>query len=169
VNVVPNVLRSHDWIFYVDDDTFVNLPLLLSFLHGIPTHLPLLISHIFHPPLSPAIYPQNISFPSGGGGMLFSKPALQQLGSLLFAPPCEVVEASNDLSIARCTKHANITKVDSISFLPEVAKLCERHSGRVDMGMVVTAHWVKLRAQIMEFTCLVSARYGWPHPQCPPK
>jgi hypothetical protein len=46
VNVVPNVLRSHDWIFYVDDDTFVNLPLLLSFLHGIPTHLPLLF-HIF--------------------------------------------------------------------------------------------------------------------------
>lgn len=154
------VLHSFHWIFYADDDTFVNVPLLLSFLHGIPAHLPLLVSHIHSNRTTP-----NLAFPSGGSGMLFTRPALQQLGSVMFSPLCEVREAVNDITIGRCSRAANITRVHSTKFLTGIAVL-QKSAGRLDAGMVVTAHYVKTRVQGMVLTCLVAARFGWMHPQC---
>jgi hypothetical protein len=165
VHIVPSVLQQFQWILYADDDTFVNVPRLLTFLHGIPSHLPLLITYLHRPPHSLDNPYRNMAFPSGGAGMLFTRPALQQLGSVLFLPLCEVIEPINDVSIARCTKVANVTKISSASFLPE-AVLLNKTENWIDAGMAVTVHRIKERAQSLELTCLVAARYGWPHPQC---
>jgi hypothetical protein len=161
VHVQPGLLLSYDWIFYVDDDTFVNVPLLLSHLYGIPAHLPLLVSHI-HSTLR-----ANPSFPSGGSGMLFARAALQQLGSVLFSPLYEVREAVNDITVGRCSRAANVTRVHSTSFLKDV-KILQQNEGWLDAGKVVTVHYVKAREQGMQFTCLVAKRFGWMHPQCTP-
>jgi hypothetical protein len=157
------VLNSFDWVFYADDDTFVNVPLLLSFLQGIPAHLPLLFSHIHSNRTNRGA--TDLAFPSGGSGMLFTQPAVQQLGSVLSSPLCEVRKAVNDVTIGRCSKPANITRVHSTKFLFDVAVL-QKSAGRLDAGMVLTAHYVETRVQGMQLTCLVAARFGWLHPQC---
>jgi hypothetical protein len=97
--------------------------------------------------------------------MLFTMPALQQLGLLFFLPRCEVIHAVNDLFIGYCTSPANVTKVHCTSFYSGVTHLPRG----VDIGMVVTTHRVKPRTLIMQFTCVVAARFGWPHPPCLPK
>ena len=168
-NEKASVSNSFDWVFYVDDDTFVNVPALMSFLHGIPSHVPMLVSYMWYNPPWPI--DRNLSFPSGGAGMLFSRPGLKQLGSVLWTPSCEVPDPVNDVGTGRCCKPANITRVHSLKFVPYVALLKElgnraEGGGRMDAGMVVTVHYVKTREQVEEFTCLVAARFGWPHPQC---
>jgi hypothetical protein len=162
------VLQNFDWVMYVDDDTFVNVAALLSFLDGIPAHLPLLASHM----LFNVTNPPNLAFPVGGAGMLFTRPGLQQLGSVMFTPLCQVRQAVNDITIARCSKPANITRVHAAKFQFQAVHLIQSGApfgnppGRLDVGMVVTAHYVKVREQVLEFTCLVAARFGWPHPVC---
>jgi hypothetical protein len=174
VNVQSRVLDSFDWVFYVDDDTFVNVPALMSFLYGIPLHMPMLVSYIWYNPPPPNPVARNFAFPSGGAGMLFTRPGLQQLGSVLFSPLCEVREPTNDVTIGWCCQPGNITRVHSLKFVPYVQALKEfgnkaKGGCRMDAGMVVTVHYVKTKLcqdQVVEFTCLVAARFGWPHPQC---
>ena len=163
-NEQHEVLQNYDWVMYVDDDTFVNVPVLLSFLDGIPSHLPLLASHIHFNRTSPP----NLAYPSGGSGMLFSRPGLERLGSVLFSPLCEVRQAVNDITVGRCSKPANIVRVHSTRFLSQVVHLNQSGGNppRLDIGMVVSAHYVKEKQHVLEFTCLVAARFGWPHPLC---
>lgn len=167
-HIQTRVLDSFDWVLYVDDDMFVNVPALMSFPHGIPSHVPMLVSNKWHIPQAPHPAPRSIAFPSGGAGMLFTRPGLQQLGSVLFSPLCEVREVSND--IGWCCKPGNVTKVHSLKFMPygAVSKQVGNSvgMGRMDAGMAVTVHYVTTREQAVDLTCLVGARSGWPHPQC---
>jgi hypothetical protein len=149
---------------YVDDDTFVDVPLLLSFLDGIPAHLPLLALHIHFNRSDPP----NLAYPSGGSRMLFTRPALQQVGSVMFTPLCDVRQGVNDVTVGRCSKPANIVRVHSTKFSSQVVHLNQSGGNppRLDIGMVVSAHYVKEKQRVLEFTCLVAARFGWPHPLC---
>jgi hypothetical protein len=65
VHSKPGVLHNYDWNLYVDDNTFVNTPLLISSLQGIPSHLQLLLSTIWEPRVPPP-YEQDLAWPSGG-------------------------------------------------------------------------------------------------------
>lgn len=162
------MLDSFDWVFYVYDDMFVNVPALMSFLHGIPLHVPMLVSYKWHNLQAPHPAPRSIAFPSGGARMLFTRPGLQQLGSVLFSPLCEVREAVND--IGWCCKPGNVTKVHSHKSMPHVAVSKQVGNsvgmGRMDAGMAVTVHYVTTREQVVDLTCIVAARSGWLHPQC---
>lgn len=76
-----------------------------------------------------------------------------------------MVASLNDVSVGRGTRLANITKVNSNMFVPDVANL--QSSAGTDAAKVVTVHYVKKPEQLMEFTCLVALQVGWPHPKCP--
>ncbi len=63
-------LAEKEWFFFVDDDTWVNVPVLCNYLSGFPSFLPLSFSHIYLMYNNQAVY-------NGGAGMLFSHAAFQ--------------------------------------------------------------------------------------------
>lgn len=48
--VNSTALQNIDWVFFVDDDTFVNLPMLLMFLQNVPPSLPVLFGQYWDTP-----------------------------------------------------------------------------------------------------------------------
>ncbi|DBA79513.1 TPA: hypothetical protein ACH3X2_007775 [Trebouxia sp. C0005] len=73
-------LVSKKWFFFVDDDTWVNVPSLLDYISWFPEALPLSFSHIYlrH---DRAVY-------NGGAGMLFSKEAFRRIAAGLIRSQC---------------------------------------------------------------------------------
>jgi len=104
INLALRVEPPADWIFLVDDDTFVNafeLRHILSSLSARGVHplasdcsVPVLIGHIWWRPT----WNRNRCWPSGGAGMLLSRPA-----ALAIQPLLDVCwdGAWNDLSLGR--------------------------------------------------------------------
>jgi hypothetical protein len=159
------------WVMLIDDDTFVNVPLLLSFLNDVPPTLPVLFAHLYErinvPGKKHTTY-KNLTFPQGGAGMLFSSVALKQMASVLFTERCELRFPVNDATIGACSPSANVTKIHTTKFgtqYPTVDVLRTLPS-RLDAGMLVTVHRCKTFEQMLEYTCTVAARFGWPHPEC---
>lgn len=157
-------IQKVDWIFMVDDDTFVNLPLLLLYLRHIPSDLPFLIGHLWDSPPWDAKL-KGLAYPSGGAGMLLSKVAFKGLAEVLFTPLCEMQTYLNDVTIGLCAHAANITKVHSSKFLPE--RIEGTYTPVIsDVGMVLTMHRAVDRKHMEDSTCIVSKRFNWPHKLC---
>jgi hypothetical protein len=155
--------QMQPWVFFLDDDTFVNLPLLLRLIRQIPSSLPLLVGHIWHGP--------GTSWPSGGAGMLMTRAALQQLASVLFSTSCDSDSYLNDVTVGKCAVAANVTKVHSNLFLPEAKALHDAINqpwteAKLDAGMLVTTHRLTQPVQMASATCIVADRFEWSHPKC---
>lgn len=161
----PSEMMGVKWIFLVDDDTFINVPFLVSFLRRLPHSLPVLLGFMFNDPEWEPI--KNISWPSGGAGMLMSRVAFERLAALLFTPECQVIRNYNDMTLGLCSSKARVAKVHSGKFYPEPSWMQPfRYTRDVfDAGMVLTLHRVNPASQ-MTHTCLVSKRFEWQHPAC---
>lgn len=157
-------LQGVDWVFMVDDDTFVNVPLLLIALQSVPASLPVLFGHIWYAPTW-AESLKHLAWPSGGAGMLFSKVAFQQLASVMFTPQCEMNTFLNDVTVGMCAVKAEITKVHSVRFLPECIN-ATYSPGVLDVGMAITMHRAVERQHMVESACIVSKRFDWPLKLC---
>lgn len=161
--VKKGALENIDWIFMVDDDTFVSPPMLLMLLRKIPPALPLLLGHMWDSP--PEL--KGLAFPSGGAGMLFTKTAFKRLAVNLFEPPCEMRIFLNDVTIGWCTAASNITKVHSLKFQPERTQVTTHYNPVIqDAGEMISIHRVVEWQHVLDYTCLVSTRFDWPHPLC---
>lgn len=156
---------SIKWVMMTDDDTFVNIPLLLGFIGRFPHVLPLLIGHMWDSPagwLPPTT--QGSAWPSGGGGMLMSREGFQRLATLLLSPKCKLTTFLNDLNIGLCAPVARVVKVHSLKFKAEPST--PHYSPHVeDVGMALTQHRVSNQQMVM-YACLVARRYSWQHSVC---
>jgi hypothetical protein len=162
-------VQQYSWVFLVDDDTFVNVPLLLMFLKDIPPHLPLLFGRMWNQ--QDTEYPNGWVFPSGGAGMLFTRSGFQKVASILFTPKCELGDPPlNDHTIGKCCRPAGVAKVHTARFVSNRVDLRSPVTGnpasRNDEGMAVTVHRTTSKQHAVRFTCTVAARYGWDHPLC---
>jgi hypothetical protein len=167
--VHPSALDGMDWVFMVDDDTFVNPPMLLQFLQPFPPTLPLFFGHVWdNPSWLTTILPGNggekLAYVMGGSGMLISKAAFLRFALVLFTPECEVVAAFNDITLGMCLA-AGVVKVHSTKFKPE--REAAVHDPYVyDVGEWVTRHRATSREDLLAFTCVVAKRYRLPHRLC---
>lgn len=164
--VEKEVLDGFDWVFMVDDDTFINLPMLLLLVRRIPSSLPLLVGHMWDSPPWDAQL-EGVAWPSGGAGMLFTKEGFTRLAKNLFEPVCDMRRCLNDVTIGLCATASKVTKVHSDKFQPE--RIIESSPGGAlirDAGVAVTVHRVVDWQLAIEYTCLVSKRFDWPHPLC---
>lgn len=159
-------LLDIDWVMMVDDDTFVNVPLLLHFLAQFPASLPMSFGIIIDSgPWDPFL--KGVAFPQGGAGMLFSKPGFLRLAEHVLSPQCcdKKELLANDVAIGFALPRANVVKVHSALFYPEEAA----NSYDVviqDVGMRISQHRSNERQKMLENLCIVSHRYQWPHPLC---
>ena len=164
--VNEKALDGFDWVFMVDDDTFVNLPMLLMLVRRIPPSLPLLVGHMWDSPPWDAQL-KGVAWPSGGAGMLFTKEGFKRLAGNLFEPVCDMSRCLNDVTIGLCATASKVTKVHSDKFQPERIK--ERSPGVApvcDAAVAVTVHRVVEWEHAIDYTCLISKRFDWSHPLC---
>lgn len=161
-------LSGFDWVFLVDDDTFVNVPLLLSFLKPFSPSVPTLFARM----VSNGHWAEhlaNLTFPYGGAGMLFSKIGFQMLAARMLTPHCRFWRPINDITIGACTHVSGVLKVHSMLFVQEAMELSESDPKcpfLSDAGMKVTVHRVVEQQQAATYTCLVADRFDWPHTHC---
>ena len=83
------ILDLYDWIFYVDDDTFVNVPNLLKFAETADNNK--VYGYIFNskknsdnPMYERGIIPKSSKFPSGGAGVLISSKVFRAIREFKF-------------------------------------------------------------------------------------
>ena len=106
-------LIGKKWYFLVDDDTWVNVPTLLSYLSPFSSNLPLSFSHIYRF--------NGMALYNGGAGMLFSQAAYDVLADAVFTAACPLTdlkpgELNNDNILSACAFRNSILKVTSSKF-----------------------------------------------------
>lgn len=102
------------WFFLVDDDTWVNVPLLLSFCSQYSFVLPLSFSHIYRMYNGQAVY-------NGGAGMLFTNTAFHLLANGVLTEACPLTDVdpgfvNNDNILAACAYSTGVLKITSSKF-----------------------------------------------------
>eukprot|EP00775_Hariotina_reticulata_P007097 gene7097-7310_t len=133
-------LLDIDWVMMVDDDTFVNVPLLLQFLAQLPASLPMSFGMVIDSgPWDPFL--KGVAFLQGGAGMLFTKQGFLQLAEHVLSPQCcdKKELLANDVAIGFALPRAKVVKVHSALFYPEEAA----NSYDVviqDVGMRISQH-----------------------------
>lgn len=106
-------LTSKKWFFFVDDDTWVNVPSLLEYISCFPETLPLSFSHIY--------LRHNRAVYNGGAGMLFSREAYHRIAVAMFTESCPLSEVppapmNNDNILSACAHSTGVLKVTSSKF-----------------------------------------------------
>ena len=114
INEHDNELLNKSWFFLIDDDTWVNVPLLFKYVARFPPSLPLSFSHIYIMYNHQAVY-------NGGAGMLFSKSAFRLLATAVLTDACPLTEVdpgfvNNDNILSECAYATGVLKVTSSLF-----------------------------------------------------
>ena len=107
-------LMGKKWFFLVDDDTWVNVPHLFTYLSSFPANLPLSFSHLY------VMYDRQAVY-NGGAGMLFAQKAFHTLASALLTEACPLSQVdpafvNNDNILAACAYSTGVIKVTSSRF-----------------------------------------------------
>ena len=145
-------LAARRWFFLVDDDTWVNVPALLSYMCQFPTNLPLSFSHVYIMYNKQAVY-------NGGAGMLFTKTAFDILGSSVLTDQCPLTAVdpgfiNNDNILAACAFSAGVLKVSSSKFSTYEGVL-HLDNEIVDTGWLdqITVHKVRDKTLAVQMFC----------------
>ena len=113
LNDRPDLMQKK-WFFFVDDDTWVNVPVLLDYLSNFPSFLPLSFSHIYLMYNNQAVY-------NGGAGMLFTETAFRILAGAVLTHACPLKDVdqnfvNNDNILSACAYSMAILKISSSKF-----------------------------------------------------
>ena len=99
-----------DWVLLCDDDTFINVPALLSLLreNTLDAQLPLMFGNVF----DRVTGNKDLAFSAGGAGIIMSAVTARLLASALYTPLCPDVYLNDD-SIGQCAVRLNVSNVHS--------------------------------------------------------
>ena len=102
-----------EWVLFADDDTFVNVPALLSLLreNAHSRHLPIIIGNVF----DRVTRTFDLSYCVGGAGFVMTSHAARAIARALYTDACPFVEFNDD-SVGDCAMRLNITNVHSALF-----------------------------------------------------
>jgi len=132
------------WVFMIDDDTWVNMPVLRRFLGWLPSDSVMMCGY----------RAENNMF-NGGGGILISRRLFDVLVPKLYSEQCPFLGV-NDNTVTECARtFPNVTLMHSsaFSFYPEAVRHANDFIGQVTM------HPVKNLALIQAMTATVSEFY----------
>ncbi|KAL7502502.1 hypothetical protein ACHAWX_000503 [Stephanocyclus meneghinianus] len=134
-----------DWIFLVDDDTFVNTFALKDFLYTLNPEVPAIYGYMFWR----AKWNRDNCWISGGAGML-----LQREAAVRVVPHIEACfDRLNDETISCAAKRAGIPLVHSELFSPDDNS---KHDNHIGVYTMVTWHYINPRQQVGMFADLAS-------------
>jgi Fringe-like len=105
-----NLVNNKEWFIFADDDTWINVPALLSYLSDYDSNLPIAIGFIWD-----GFYLPRWSFLAGGSGIVLSRTTFNLITPLLYTERCPFLHL-NDLTISLCLFQAQILKIHSNRF-----------------------------------------------------
>jgi len=136
-------LTGVDWLFLIDDDTWVNMPVFSRLLPFLDAN-------------SSVIYGYNNmnAMYNGGAGMLFSRPAFDIITPHLYSDACPFT-LLNDDTLTACARRLNVTIMHSglFSYYPV------RIDRSTDFIEQVTVHPVKDHALVEAMTYTTAKFY----------
>ena len=103
-----------DWILFVDDDSWVDVPNLLNFITQFDPALKLAFGHVWAPGHWRT---SDVDFLSGGAGMLLTSAAISAVRTRLYTPLCPFTTA-NDVTLSNCLWSTRSMLVHSPAFSP---------------------------------------------------
>lgn len=108
-------LSQKKWYVLVDDDTWINIPLLLDFLSKYNPEYPVMFGHVFDYGAMGPPYEVEPPYLQGGAGEVLSYAAASTLAPLLATDACPYANYS-DTTIGRCAWANNVVTVHSSQF-----------------------------------------------------
>ena len=157
-----DLVKKTKWFMFVDDDTWVNVPALLSYLQLFDHRASMSLGYIWDNTGVP-----GWSFHSGGAGVVFSQPAFVSVVPAIYSNECPF-DAANDVTWMRCQKRKGVTKIHSDRFYPDTIPV---HSGSSDLLPIyhisrITFHYITDLRMARRMTCDVAAYWKWPVEGC---
>lgn len=97
----PDLLEKK-WFIFADDDTWMNVPVLLNYLYVFNENLPMAIGFVWD-----RVWNRDWATISGGSGFALSREAFHIVSAAIYGPQplCEF-QSLNDITLSRCM-HAN--------------------------------------------------------------
>lgn len=134
-----------EWIFMVDDDTWVNVPALSRFLGWLPANSIMMCGH----------RARNGMF-NGGGGILISRRLYEIMVPRLYSVQCPFLGVNDDTvtECARKTTNATLMHSSAFSFYPDAIYSANEFVGQI------TVHPVKDFALMQAMTATVNEFYA---------
>lgn len=138
------VLHGVEWLFLIDDDTWINMPVFSRFLPLLEKDTSMLCG-----------YQAGNGMFNGGAGILLSRRAFDTITPKLYSDACPFSEA-NDNTITMCARRSNVTMMHSgmFSFYPS------KIDSAVDFIEQITVHPVKDYALVVAMTSTSREFYG---------
>jgi hypothetical protein len=132
----PGKLRGVEWIFLIDDDTWVNMPVFSRMLSLLDSNISLLCGY----------QAENGMF-NGGAGILLSRQAYNIIAPRLYSEICPFMGANDD-TVTECARKSDIHMIHSgmFSFYPTYI------DSAVDFIEQITVHPVKDHALVEAMT-----------------
>ena len=157
-----DLVKTVKWFMFVDDDTWVNVPALLSYLQLFDHRASLSLGYVWDD-----LWMSSWSFHSGGAGVVFSRSAFVSMVPAIYSEECPF-HAYNDVTWMRCQKRKGVTKIHSDRFSPGAVPLHGEFQ-RLLPGWYVgrmTFHYITDLRMARRMTCDVAAYWKWPMEGC---
>ncbi|CAF2913863.1 unnamed protein product [Rotaria sp. Silwood2] len=156
------LINSVKWFVFVDDDTWVNIPALLSYLRLFDHRLLLSIGYIWD-----NINVGGWAYFSGGAGIVFSHPAFMSVMPAIYTTTCPF-KGLNDITFMHCQKQKGVTKINSDRFFYEKPHTLSEFRIVTPVSYVgyVTFHYVSNAQLARQMTCDTAAYWKRPIRGC---
>ena len=157
-----DLVKKTKWFMFVDDDTWVNVPALLSYLQLFDHRVSLSLGYLWDD-----LWISDWSFHSGGAGVVFSQPAFVSVVPAMYSAVCPFA-GTNDVTWMRCEKRKGVTKIHSDRFSPDAVPLHGEFQRLLPVRYVgrITSHYVTDLKMARRMTCDVAAYWKWPVEGC---
>ena len=157
-----DLVKTVKWFMFVDDDTWVNVPALLSYLQLFDHRASLSLGFLWDD-----VWVAKWSFVTGGAGVIFSQAAFVSVVPAIYGEECPF-NTANDVTWMHCQKRKGVTKIHSDRFSPNPVST---HDGLQHLFPVfyvgkISFHYMTDLRIAQRMTCDVAAYWKWPVEGC---
>ncbi|CAF3383824.1 unnamed protein product [Rotaria socialis] len=156
------LIKNIKWVVFADDDTWINIPALLSYLQFFDHRLLLSIGYIWDD-----MWVTGWSYFSGGGGIVFSQVAFMSTMPAIYTKECPF-QTWNDVTLMHCQKQKGVTKIHSDRFFYDKAHAIGGFHHLIPVSYVgkATFHYINDATTARRMTCDVAVYWKWPIKGC---
>ena len=157
-----DLVRTVKWFMFVDDDTWVNVPALFSYLQLFDHRVSLSLGYVWD-----HMWVADAAYFSGGAGVVLSQPAFVSMVPAIYSKECPF-HTYNDVTWLHCQKRKGVTKIHSSRFVPETLTLVGPYNQLTPVEYVdkITFHYILNPIIARRMTCDVAAYWKWPMEGC---
>ena len=158
----PELVKRVKWFMVVDDNTWINVPALLSYLQFFDHRMSLSLGYIWNDTWTP-----GWSQFSEGGGVIFSQAAFVSMVPAMYSKECPF-HPYDDVAWMHCQQANGVTKIHSNRFFPDAGRLISPpyRLTPVEYAAKITFYNINNPSVARQVTCDVAAYWKWPIEGC---